>query len=141
MKKAVLIGLAVLIGWAGFSYFSASWNREQFTNEVDSLLQSPRDLNEASLIPLILHKAKLSSVDLRPEDINVKFESVNRETTTSNLLENKGFSADVRKLDLHLVYRQTFLGITKTLTLDRERTFTSQITPNAQPSSYPPDSQ
>jgi len=133
MKRAILIAVVLLLGWAGFSYFSAAWDREQFIREVDSLLQSPRELSESNLIPLILHKAQQSGIELRPEDIQVRIESADRETTTSKLLENKGFKADVRTLNLRVQYRQSYLGASRSHILSRERSFTSSITPLTQP--------
>jgi hypothetical protein len=133
MKKTILIAVVIVLGWAGFSYFSAAWNREQFIREVDSFLESPRELSESNLVPLILRKATQSGIELRPEDIQVRIESADRETTTSKLLENKGFKADVRTLNLHVKYRQSYLGASRTHILIRERTFTSGITPSTQP--------
>jgi hypothetical protein len=133
MKKIVVIALVVLFGWLGFSYVSAAWTRERFTDEVDSFLQSPRDLSESMLIPLILNKARQYGMELRPEDIRMTITSSDRETTTSKLLENKGLKTDVRTLSLHVQYEQSFLGSSRLYTLDRERTFTAQISPSAEP--------
>lgn len=133
MKKTILIILFLFLGWVGFAYASAAWTRSQFTQEVDSLLASPRELSEANLIPLILNKARQSGIELRPEDIHIRITSADRETTTSRLLENKGFKVEVRMLTLHVQYGQSFLGTSRHHTLDRERTFTFQITPLVQP--------
>jgi hypothetical protein len=100
---------------------------------VDSLLASPRELSEANLIPLILNKARQSGIELRPEDIQIRITSADRETITSRLLENKGFKVEVRMLTLHIQYGQSFLGTSRLHTLDRKRTFTFQITPLVQP--------
>lgn len=132
MKKSILI-ITLILGWLGFSYVSAAWTRMQFTEEVDSLLASPRELSEANLIPMILNKAQPLGIELRPEDIQVRIGPVDRETTTSRLLENKGFKADVRMLTLHIQYGQSFLGTSRLHTLDRERTFTAEITPATPP--------
>lgn len=127
MKKVVVIALVVLLGWLGVSYISAAWTREQFTEEIDSLLQSPRDLSKSNLIPLILNKARQFGMKLRPEDIRMTITSADRETTTSRLFENKGFKTDVRTLSLHIRYEQPYLGSSGIHTLDRERTFTAGI--------------
>lgn len=133
MKKIGVIALVVLLGWLGFSYVSAAWTRGQFTQEVDSFLQSPRDLSEANLIPLILNKAQQFGIEVRPEDIRVRIASADRKTITSKLLENKGVKTDVRTLSLHIRYGQTYLGTSRLYTMDRERTFTAQISLSAQP--------
>jgi hypothetical protein len=133
MKKIVFTLLFLILGWIGFSYATAAWTREQFIQEVDSLLESPRDLTEAMLIPLILNKAQQSGISLRPEDVRVRFASSDRETTTSRLIENKGFKAEIQTLALHIQYGQTVLGTFHLYTLDRERTFTARITPLSQP--------
>ncbi len=133
MKKIVFIALFLILGWIGFSYATAAWTREQFIQEVDSLLESPRDLTEALLIPLILNKAQPFGLSLRPEDVRVRFASSDRETTTSKLIENKGFKAEVQTLSLHIEYGQTVLGTSHLYTLDRERIFTAQISPLSQP--------
>lgn len=139
MKKSILIIIVLILGWLGFSYASAAWTRMQFTEEVDSLLASPRELSETNLIPMILNKAQQFGIELRPEDIEVRIISADRETTTSRLLENKGFKADVRVLTLHLQYGQSLLGASRIYTLDRERTFTAQITPSAPQTETPPE--
>ena len=131
MKKIILIVILLVLGWIGFAYLSAAWTREQFTQEVDSLLASPRDLTEANLIPLILNKARQFGIELHPEDVRIQITSADRETTTSRLLENKGFKADVRTLTLHIQYEQPLLGTFRLYTLDRERTFTARISPSA----------
>jgi hypothetical protein len=133
MKKTVFTLLFLILGWIGFSYAAAAWTREQFIQEVDSFLESPRDLTEAILIPLILNKAQQSGISIRPEDVRVRFASSDRETTTSRMIENKGFKAEVQTLALHIQYGQTVLGLSHLYTLDRERTFTSRITPLSQP--------
>jgi hypothetical protein len=134
MKKIFLIGLFIIIlGWLGFSYFSAAWTRAQFTREVESLLESPRDLTETSLEPLILYKAKQFGMDLRPEDIQIRIGPSNQETTTSNLLQNKGFRVEVRRLTLQIEYGQPFLGSIHHYTFYRDRTFTFQASPSTPP--------
>jgi hypothetical protein len=85
------------------------------------------------LVPLILNKARPFGIELRPEDIQIRITSADRETTTSRLIENKGFKADVRVLTLHIQYGQPLFGTSRLHTLDRERTFTAQITPSGQP--------
>ncbi|MBI3994635.1 MAG: hypothetical protein HY349_01530 [Nitrospirae bacterium] len=131
MKKIILIVIFLVLGWLGFSYVSAAWTREQFTQEVDSLLASPRDLTETGLPPLILNKAGQFGIELLPEDIRIEILSADRETTTSRLLESKGFKTDTRILTLHIQYRQSVLGTSRLFTLDRERSFTAQIGPSA----------
>jgi len=134
MKKIILIGLCVVLGWLGFSYASAAWTRGQFTREVESFLESPRDLTESNLVPLILNKAKQFGMELRPEDIQVQIGPSDRETTTSNLLQNKGFKVEVRRLTLQMQYGQPFLGTTRLFTFYRERIFAAQATlPTPQP--------
>jgi hypothetical protein len=129
MKKIIFIGLFVVLGWLGFSYVSAAWTRGEFTREVESLLESPRDLTEANLVPLILNKAQQFGMELRPEDIQIRIGPSNRETTTSNLLQNKGFKVEVRRLTLQIQYGQPFLGTTRLYTLYRERTFAAEAAP------------
>lgn len=132
MKKIILIILFFILGWLGFSYLSAAWTRGQFTQEVDSFLASPRDLSESNLTPLILNKARQFGIELRPEEVRIHITSADRETTTSRLLENKGFKADVRILTLHIQYGQPLFGASRLYTLDRERTFTAEISPSTQ---------
>jgi len=132
MKKVILLSAVLIIGWVGFSFASAVWTRTQFTGEVDSFLASPRELSETNLMPLILNKARQFGIVIRPEDIQVRITSSDRETTTSRLMENKGLKAEVRMLTLHIEYGQSFLGTTRHYSLDRERTFTAQVTPSAQ---------
>jgi len=142
MKKVIFIGLFVLLGWLGFSYVSAAWTRGEFTREVESLLESPRDLTEASLVPLILNKAQQFGMVLRPEDIQVHIGPADRDTTTSNLLENKGFKVEVRRLTLQIQYGQPFLGTTRLYTLYRDRTFAADAsfpTPPTPAQTEPPE--
>lgn len=134
MKKIILIGLFIVLGWLGFAYVSASWTRGQFTREAESLLESPRDLTEESLVPLLLNKAQQFGMELRPEDIQVKIGPSDRETTTSKLLQNKGFKVEVRRLTLQIQYGQPFLGAIRHYTFYRERTFTAQAAPSIPPS-------
>lgn len=129
MKKILFLGLVILAGWIGFGYFSAAWNRTQFINEVDSLLGTPREMNEKTLPPLILNKAKQFKIDLEPEDIEVRILRAARETTTGARLQQKAFTVDTRILTLHITYGQSALGKHKRYTLDRERTFTYRIAP------------
>lgn len=133
MKKTLLLIVILSLGWLGFAYFSAAWTRLQFTQEVDSLLGSPRDVSEANLPPLILSKARPFGMEILPEDIQVEISPADTETTTSRLLESKGFTAETRILTLHIRYRQSILGRPRYYTLDRERTFTSRIAPSTQP--------
>jgi hypothetical protein len=133
MKKIILIGCLLAAGWLGFSYASAAWTRGQFTREAESLLESPRDLSEASLVPLLLNKAQQFGMELRPEDIQVRIGPSDRETTTSKLLQDKGFTVEVRRLTLQMQYGQPFLGTIRHYTFYRERTFTAQAAP-----SFPP---
>lgn len=126
MKKFILTGLILLVGWLGFAYASAAWTRGQFNREVESLLQSPRDMTETSLASLILNKAKEFGMDVRPEDIQIRIGPTDRKTVTSNLLENKGFKVETRRLTLQVQYRQHFLGTSRIYTLNRERIFTAQ---------------
>jgi len=137
MKKVGFISLLLILGWIGFSYATAALTREKFSQEVDSLLESPRDLTESNLIPLILHKAQQSGITLRPEDVRIQITSSDRETTTSRMIENKGFKAEVRTLALHFEYGQTVIGISHRHTYDRERTFTAEISPSS-PSTVEP---
>ena len=127
MKKAVLLGLVFLVGWIGFVYSSAVWSRLQFTREVDSLLESPRELNEADLPSLILNKARQFGMEVDPEDIAVRIETADVETTTSRLVEKKGFTANVLVLSLRMSYTQSVLGMSRQYTLNRERRFTSRV--------------
>ncbi|HET6466232.1 MAG TPA: hypothetical protein VFH55_11535 [Nitrospiria bacterium] len=133
MKKIIFITLFVVLGWLGYSYASAAWTRGQFTREVESLLESPRDLTESSLVPLILNKAQQFGMELRPEDIQIQIGPSNQETTTSNLLQNKGFRVEVRRLTLQFEYGQPFLGSTQRYTFYRDRTFASQAAPSIPP--------
>jgi len=130
MKKTIFIGLFIFLAWLGFSYVSAAWTRGQFTREAESLLESPRDLSEASLVPLLLNKAQQFGMELRPEDIQVRIGPSDRETTTSNLLQNKGFRVEVRRLTLQIKYGQPFLGTMRHYTFYRERTYTAQAAPS-----------
>ena len=133
MKKIIFIALFVVLGWLGFSYISAAWTRGQFTREVESLLESPRDLTESSLVPLILNKAQQFGMELRPEDIQIQIGPSNQETTTSNLLQNKGFRVEVRRLTLQFEYGQPLLGSIQRYTFYRDRTFASKAAPPTPP--------
>jgi hypothetical protein len=133
MKKIILIGFLLAAGWLGFSYASAAWTRGQFTREAESLLESPRELSEANLVPLLLNKAQQFGMELRPEDIQVSIGPSDRETTTSKLLQNKGFTVEVRRLTLQIQYGQPFLGTIRHYTFYRERTFTAQAAPSIPP--------
>lgn len=137
MKKIILIGFLLLAGWLGFSFVSAAWTRGQFTREVESYLESPRDLTESTLVPLLLNKAQQFGMELRPEDIQLRIGSSDRETITSNLLEKKGFKVEVRRLTLQIQYGQPFLGTLRRHTLYRERTFTAQAAPSTPPPAVP----
>jgi thioredoxin reductase len=130
VKKLLYLGLVVLAGWVGFDYFSAMLNRTHFTNEVEALLGTPREMNEKTLPTLILNKAKQFEIDLEPEDIEVRISKAGRETGTGTRLQKKGFTVDTRTLTLHITYRQSVLGMDKDYTLDRQRTFTYRITPS-----------
>jgi hypothetical protein len=68
-------------------------------------------------------------MELRPEDIQIRIGPSDRETTTSNLLENKGFKVEVRRLTLQVQYGQPFLGTTRLYTLNRDRTFAAEAAP------------
>ena len=133
MKKLLFLGLVILAGWIGFGYFSAAWNRTQFINEVDSLLGTPREINEKTLPPLILNKAKQFKIDLEPEDIEVRISRAARETTTGARLQQKAFTVETRILTLRIRFKQSVLGIIKSYSLDREGSFTSRIAPSAKP--------
>ena len=135
MKKIVVLAVFLILGWLGFSFFSAYWARAQFTEEVDSLLQSPRDLSEGSLTPLILNKAGQFGITVDPQDVQIRIAAADPETTTSRLIEKRGLTAEVRILTLHMRYGQSTLGISRSYTLDRKRIFTAQaVIPTQTPS-------
>lgn len=138
MKKIVFLVTFLTLGWLGFSYFSAYWTRGQFIQEVDSLLESPRDLTEGTLTPLILNKAGQFGLVVRPEDIQVQIAASDHETTTSRLIESKGLKAETRVLTLQIRYSQSVLGVPRSYMLDRKRFFTAQI---AVPTQTSPDLQ
>ena len=134
MKKILFLAMLIIGGWAGFSYFSAAWTREQFAQEVDSLLTSARGLSEKSLEDLILNKADQFNILLTPEDIEIDIRASDRDTTTSRLVEPKGFTAETRVLILHIRYGQPLFGKPRFYALDRERFFTAGIRPSSSPS-------
>jgi len=129
MKKIIFVCIFVVLGWFGFSYVSAAWTRGQFSREVESLLESPRDLTESSLTSLILNKAEQFGMELRPEDIQIQIGPSNQETTTSNLLQNKGFKVEMRRLTLQFEYGQPFLGFIRHYAFYRDRTYLVQAAP------------
>jgi hypothetical protein len=129
MKKTILLIVVLALGWAGFSYVSAAWTRNQFVQEVDSLLQSSQGLSEVSLPPLLLNKAQQFGIVLDPDDIEVRIGTTEVETTTSRLVEKKGLTANVLVLTLRMSYTQSVLGRPRGYTLSRERRFTSRVTP------------
>jgi hypothetical protein len=137
MKKLILFGILLLAGWAGFEFFSAYLDRTNFVNEVDSLLQTPREIGPANLPGLIVNKARERGIDLDPDEIDVRVQATDTDTELSSKFEGKGFSTENRKLDLHFQFSQTVMGITRTYSMDRERTFTARVTP---PSSDPSES-
>ncbi|HUK56550.1 MAG TPA: hypothetical protein VLY20_07815 [Nitrospiria bacterium] len=139
MKKIVLIGLLLAAGGLGFSYATAAWSRGQFAREVDSYMESARDLTESGLTPLLLNKAHRFGLELRPEDIRLRVEASDRDPTTSRLLESKGFKTEVRHLTLDIRYGQPFWGSTRMYTLHRERIFTFQAAPSTTTSPILPD--
>lgn len=130
MKNLVLIAILFLAGWAGYSFFAAYLDRVNFQNEVDSLLQTPRELNENNLPGLIANKAAQRNIDVNPDEIDVRIRAADRASTLSEKFENKGVSAETRVLNLHFEYSQTVMGMTRNYSLDRERTFTSSVSPS-----------
>lgn len=128
MKKSlvylVLLGLMVS---AGYRYGSALLNKNRFIEEVDSLLNSPRDLSEKNLPALIQNKARLFGIDLDPNQILVKIKPAQKGTTTSRLVEGKGLVADTSTLTLRVPYSYPLFGMSIEGLLDRERTFTAGI--------------
>ena len=130
MKRTLTFIIVIVIGWLCFSYFSATWKRTQFISEVDSLLGTPRTMNQNNLPDLVLNKARQFGIEIKPEDVLVQITTTNQKTKTGRRLEGKGFTADTRRLTLKIVYEQSVLGMKKTYTLDRTRIFTQKITPS-----------
>jgi hypothetical protein len=129
MKNLLFIAILFLAGWAGYSFFAAYLDRVNFQNEMDSLLQTPRELSENTLPGMIENKAAERNIDVNPEDIDVRIGPAGRSSQLSERFEKKGVEAETRVLDLHFEYSQTVMGLTRTYSFDRERTFTYRISP------------
>jgi len=134
MKKFALFTILLLAAWAGMTYINAGWTRHQFISEVDSLLETPRDLSESNLPSLILNKAVPLGITLNPEEVKITTAATDRETTVSRLMQGKGVSAENRVLTLEFQYHQSVMGFPRSYTLTRQRFFTVQaFTPTPPP--------
>ncbi|HEY5649774.1 MAG TPA: hypothetical protein VLB09_05025 [Nitrospiria bacterium] len=133
MKKLVVIGMAALLGFSGFSYLSKSWDRSRFESEIDSLMMVAQGLSSRTAPALFINKAGQFNITLHEEDIRFEVKKIDGDSTTSKMLSEKGLSGETYQAHLDLNYSQTLWGASRTYSLSRTRTFTKAASVPASP--------
>ena len=112
MKGIIALVVVVLIGYASFTGMKQFKTNGDFAERVDHELNFVEENSMDSAKQDLVNEAKKLGIDLKPEDIYIKYEDTQQRTEAQHLVGNKLDVTFVNKLvTITVDYVQPILGI------------------------------
>jgi preprotein translocase subunit SecF len=112
MKGMIILVVFLLIGYAGFTSMKQFKTNGDFAERVNHELNFVDENSMDSVKQDLINDAKKMDIDLKPEDIHIKYEDTDQRTEAQHLIGNKLDVTFVNKfVSITVDYVQPILGI------------------------------
>jgi hypothetical protein len=126
VKKLIFVVICLLLVYGGYQYVQAYLDFNKLSARIDLIISDPKSHTLDSMEEFILTEAANLGIHIAEEDVEISIRETDRASLGQIMIEREGISVESKLLVIHFSYPVEIYGITKIISYDIEKVFTSK---------------
>lgn len=126
MKKIVFLSVFLVLIYGGYKYIQDGIHFEKLSSRIDLIISQPQSYSMKSMKEFVVAEAAKLEIPLSGEDVEITVKDTERRSLGERFIERPGIEVESKLLSIRFNYPVKIYGISRTLSYNMEKVFTSK---------------